>query len=61
MEVHPAFSCYVGLIIVAEKERLGMDKKNSIRQGRSFSLWLYLLIVFALSWPFQIIAAIWGL
>lgn len=27
---------------------------------RPFSLWLYLLIVFALSWPFQIIAAIWG-
>lgn len=46
---------------MAEKERLGMDKQNSTRQGRSFSLWLYLLIVFALSWPFQIIAAIWGL
>src|SRR3990172_1139722 len=29
--------------------------------GREFSLWLYLLIVFGLSWPFQIIAAIWGL
>lgn len=28
--------------------------------GRKFSLWLYLLIVFGLSWPFQIIAAIWG-
>ncbi len=29
--------------------------------GRVFSLRLYLVIVFALSWPFQIIAAIWGL
>lgn len=27
---------------------------------RKFSLRLYLLIVFGLSWPFQIIAAIWG-
>lgn len=27
---------------------------------RPFSLYLYLLIVFALSWPFQIIAAIWA-
>jgi len=27
---------------------------------RPFALWLYLLIVFGLSWPFQIIAAIWG-
>ncbi len=29
-------------------------------QGRPFCLWLYLLIVFGLSWPFQVIAAIWG-
>lgn len=28
--------------------------------SRPFSLWLYILIVFGLSWPFQIIAAIWG-
>jgi membrane protease YdiL (CAAX protease family) len=27
---------------------------------RPFSFWLYLLIVFSLSWPFQIVAAIWG-
>lgn len=37
-----------------------MDEQNSPSQARSFSLWLYLLIVFGLSWPFQIIAAIWG-
>ena len=28
---------------------------------RQFSLCLYLLIVFAMSWPFQIISAIWGI
>ncbi|GCE21062.1 CPBP family intramembrane glutamic endopeptidase [Dictyobacter kobayashii] len=29
-------------------------------QRRSFSLGLYLLIVFGLSWPFQIASAVWG-
>ncbi|MHC4457949.1 MAG: CPBP family intramembrane glutamic endopeptidase [Planctomycetota bacterium] len=38
-----------------------MNKQNSSSPKRSFSLWLYLLIVFSLSWPFQIIAAIWGI
>lgn len=37
-----------------------MNKQNSSLPKRSFSLWLYILIVFGLSWPFQIIAAIWG-
>lgn len=36
-----------------------MNKQNS-SSPRPFSLWLYLLIVFGLSWPFQIVAAIWG-
>ncbi len=31
-----------------------------IKTQRPFSLWLYLLIVFALSWPPQIAYAIWG-
>ncbi len=37
-----------------------MNEQNSRLQARSFSLWLYLFIVFGLSWPFQIVAAIWG-
>jgi membrane protease YdiL (CAAX protease family) len=37
-----------------------MNEQNSRLQGRPFSLWLYLLLVFSLSWPFQIVAAIWG-
>lgn len=37
-----------------------MNKQNSASQARSFSLRLYLLIVFGLSWPFQIISAIWA-
>jgi len=37
-----------------------MNEQNSSSPARPFSLWLYLLIVFSLSWPFQIIAAIWG-
>ncbi len=30
------------------------------RQTHSFSIWLYLLIVFGLSWPFQIASALWA-
>lgn len=37
-----------------------MNEQNSSTPARPFSLWLYILIVFSLSWPFQIIAAIWG-
>ncbi len=37
-----------------------MNNQNSTSRGRSFSLGLYLLIVFGLSWPFQIISAIWA-
>lgn len=37
-----------------------MNEQNSSSPARPFSLWLYLLIVFGLSWPFQIVAAIWG-
>lgn len=37
-----------------------MNEQNSRLQGRPFSLWLYLFIVFGLSWPFQVVAAIWG-
>lgn len=37
------------------------DYTDALPSRRPFSLWLYLLIVFGLSWPFQIIAAIWGL
>lgn len=33
---------------------------NNSSQTRPFSLGLYLLVVFALSWPFQITAAIWA-
>ena len=28
--------------------------------ARPFSVWLYLLIVFGLSWPFQLASIIWG-
>ncbi|WP_424358972.1 lysostaphin resistance A-like protein [Methanocella sp. MCL-LM] len=28
--------------------------------GRPFSLWIYLLIVFALSWPIQVAFVVWG-
>ena len=38
-----------------------MGEQNTDFQRRPFSLWLYLLIVFGLSWPFQIVAAIWGI
>ena len=38
-----------------------MNRRDVSLQKRSFSLWLYLLIVFGLSWPFQIVAAIWGI
>lgn len=37
-----------------------MGEQNSGSRRYSFSLWLYLLVVFGLSWPFQIVAAIWG-
>lgn len=37
------------------------EHTDALSSRRPFSLWLYLLIVFGLSWPFQIIAAIWGL
>jgi len=38
-----------------------MNEQSPVSQKRSFSIWLYILIVFSLSWPFQIAAAIWGL
>lgn len=37
-----------------------MNRLNFPSRACSFSLWLYLLIVFGLSWPFQIVSAIWG-
>lgn len=37
-----------------------MNNTSVDSQSRPFSLLLYLLIVFGLSWPFQIISAIWG-
>lgn len=37
-----------------------MENDQSTAQSRPFSLWLYLLIVFGLSWPFQIISAVWA-
>lgn len=37
-----------------------MQKTSLTTQPRPFSLWLYLLIVFGLSWPFQIVSAIWA-
>jgi membrane protease YdiL (CAAX protease family) len=37
-----------------------VNDQNSYSQAHPFSLWLYLFIVFGLSWPFQIVAAIWG-
>lgn len=37
-----------------------MSNTQAEPQSRSFSLILYLLIVFGLSWPFQIISVIWG-
>src|SRR5579884_813498 len=30
------------------------------KQPQPFSLWLYLLIVFGISWPFQLVSAIWA-
>lgn len=38
-----------------------MGEQNTDFQRRPFLLWLYLFIVFGLSWPFQIVAAIWGI
>ncbi len=37
-----------------------MDNQNSNTKAHSFSLWVYLLIVFGVSWPFQFASAIWG-
>lgn len=37
-----------------------MDHTNSSSNPRQFSLGLYLLIVFGLSWPFQIAGSIWA-
>lgn len=37
-----------------------MDDTNSSSNPRQFSLGLYLLIVFGLSWPFQIAGTIWA-
>jgi len=37
-----------------------MNRADSTPGPRSFSLGLYLLIVFGLSWPFQIASAIWA-
>ncbi len=42
------------------KEDTEMNAVTSTHDPRPFSLGLYLLIVFALSWPFQIAGAIWG-
>ena len=36
-----------------------MSEKSITPEARPFSLGLYLLIVFALSWPFQIVDSIW--
>lgn len=38
-----------------------MGGQSTDFQRLPFSLWRYLLIVFCLSWPFQIVAAIWGI
>jgi len=40
------------------KNEAGNDQSKA--QSRPFSLWLYLLIVFGLSWPFQIVSAVWA-
>lgn len=45
----------------ANRQERPQESADGLPCGRPFSLWLYLLIVFGLSWPFQIIAAIWGL
>lgn len=37
-----------------------MHTTNSLTNRRPFSLVLYLLIVFGLSWPFQIVSVIWA-
>jgi membrane protease YdiL (CAAX protease family) len=37
-----------------------VDNDPSKAPSRRFSLWLYLLIVFGLSWPFQIVSAVWA-
>ncbi|HUW20765.1 MAG TPA: CPBP family intramembrane glutamic endopeptidase [Sedimentisphaerales bacterium] len=37
-----------------------MSNESVDSTHRPFSLWLYILIVFALSWPLLIVAAIWG-
>jgi membrane protease YdiL (CAAX protease family) len=37
-----------------------VNGKNATSQIRPFSLGLYLLIVFGLSWPFQIVSAMWA-
>lgn len=36
------------------------DNEKSRVESRPFSIWLYLLIVFGLSWPFQIISVVWA-
>lgn len=35
-------------------------EKETRNKSRKFSIWIYILIVYALSWPFPIIGAIWG-
>jgi uncharacterized protein len=37
-----------------------MNAQATLSRSRTFSLRLYLLIVFGLSWPFQIASVIWG-
>ena len=48
--------CFLSIVC----DTTGMSGRDLDVKRRSFSLWLYLLVVFGLSWPFQIIAAIWG-
>ena len=37
-----------------------MSQGSTAKQTRPFSLWLYLLIVCGLSWPFQLASVTWG-
>ena len=37
-----------------------MNEHTKVPSMRPFSVWLYLLIVFGLSWPFQLASVIWG-
>ena len=37
-----------------------MNESMTVPSARPFSVWLYLLIVFGLSWPFQLASVLWG-